>query len=73
MTAYLISHNKGARSDIFIEDPELTLTFENGWAVFRDRLSLERGSVVLAIPAEEGVSIQRVDEDQDAEPAPQKE
>ncbi|WP_406325182.1 hypothetical protein [Streptomyces niveus] len=64
MPAYLISHDKGARGDILIEDPELTLTFSGDWAIFSDAQGPH-----LAIPAEQGVSIQRVDEDQDAKPA----
>jgi hypothetical protein len=64
MPAYLISHDKGARGDILIEDPELTLTFSGDWAIFGDAQGPS-----LAIPAEQGVSIQRVDKDQDAKPA----
>ncbi|WP_330172961.1 hypothetical protein OG875_04780 [Streptomyces sp. NBC_01498] len=67
MPAYLITHAESRRGDMLIEDPNLTLTLEHGWAGFRDKLSLEQGSVVLAIPAEQTASIQRVD---DQEPAP---
>lgn len=66
--AYLVAHAKEPRGDILIEDPELTLTFSGDWAVFSDAQGPS-----LAIPAEQGVSITRVDEDQDPEPAPQKE
>lgn len=68
MPAYLITHAKNQRGDILVEDPELTLTFSGDWAIFSDGQGPS-----LAIPAEQGMSIQRVDEDQDQEPAPQKE
>lgn len=71
MTAYLIVHQSGQRrDDVLLEDDPLTLDFEGGWAIFRDE-----GGVCLAIPTALGAQIQRVDEDQpaDPEPAPQKE
>lgn len=69
MPRYLIIHPKGqSREDILIEAPDLTLTFEGGWAILAD----EQGPA-LAVPCGQGASIQRVDEPQDEEPAPQKE
>jgi hypothetical protein len=66
MPRYLIVHPRDQRrDDVLIEDPVLTLTFQAGWAVLADG----RG-VCLAIPSEQGASIQRVDEE---EPAPQEE
>jgi hypothetical protein len=66
MPRYLIVHPRDQRrDDVLIEDPALTLTFQAGWAVLAD----DRG-VCLAIPSEQGASIQRVDEE---EPAPQEE
>lgn len=67
MPAYLIRHPAAQqREDILIEDPALTLTFHDGWAVFTD----DHG-IALAIPATHDAHIQRVD--QPEEPAPQKE
>lgn len=67
MAAYLIQHPaEQRREDILIEDPDLTLTFDAGWAVFTDTQG-----ICLAIPCGQGAHIQRVDQDQ--EPAPQKE
>ncbi|NWF25247.1 hypothetical protein HW130_03040 [Streptomyces sp. PKU-EA00015] len=69
MPAYLIQHPaEQRREDILIEDPALTLTFDSGWAVFADAQGF-----CLAIPSGQGAHIQRVDEHQDQEPAPQKE
>jgi hypothetical protein len=69
MPAYLIQHPaEQRREDILIEDPSLALTFEGGWAVFTDGQG-----ICLAIPAGQGAHIQRVDEDQEQGPAPQKE
>ncbi|WP_051734162.1 hypothetical protein [Streptomyces griseus] len=70
MPAYLIRHPGKANEDILIEDDPLTLTFHGNWAVFTDT----NGSC-LAIPAEAGAHIERVDQPQpqDHEPAPQKE
>ncbi|MER7908293.1 hypothetical protein [Streptomyces sp. NPDC096068] len=67
MPAYLIQHPvEQRREDILIEDNDLKVTFDGGWAVFTDTTG-----ICLAIPCGHGASIQRVDEDQ--EPAPQKE
>ena len=71
MPAYLIVHPREQRKDdVLIEDPHLTLTVTDGWAVFADQ-----DGICLAIPAGLGAHIQRVDEpqDPDQEPAPQKE
>ncbi|MFJ6239575.1 hypothetical protein ACIQH0_36445 [Streptomyces griseus] len=66
MPAYLIRHPGKARDDILIEDEPLALTFTGNWAVFTDA-----DGTCLAIPAEAGAHIERVDEP--TEPAPQKE
>lgn len=72
MPAYLIVHPREQRKDdVLIEDPNLTLTVTDGWAVFTDE-----DGICLAIPAGLGAQIQRVDEPPDTdhpEPAPQKE
>lgn len=68
MPAYLITHAKNQRADILIEDPDLTLTFSGDWAIFSDAQGPS-----LAIPAEQGMSIQRMDEPHEQEPASQKE
>jgi len=72
MPRYLIVHPREQRKeDILIEDPHLTLTVTDGWAVFTDH-----AGICLAIPAGLGAQIQRLDEPQDTdqpEPAPQKE
>lgn len=58
MPAYLVIHPRDQRrDDMLIEDDNLTLTFQAGWAVLTDN----RG-VCLAIPSGQGASIQRVDE-----------
>jgi len=58
MAAYLVIHPRGQKKDdVLIQDDDLTLTFQGGWAVFTD----SRG-VCLAIPSEQGATIQRVDE-----------
>lgn len=67
MPAYLIRHPaEHRREDILVEDPDLTLHFEGGWAVLTDA-----HGVCFAVPCGQGAHIQRVDKDQ--EPAPQKE
>ncbi|MFD3999834.1 hypothetical protein [Streptomyces rubiginosohelvolus] len=66
MPRYLIRHPGKARDDILIEDDPLTLTFTGNWAVFTDT-----DGTCLAIPAEAGAHIERVD--QPLEPAPTKE
>lgn len=59
MPAYLIVHpREQRRDDVLIEADDLTLTFHAGWAVIADRQG-----VCLAIPSEQGASIQRVDEE----------
>lgn len=57
MPAYLIVHPRDQRrDDVLIEDDNLTLTFEAGWAVLADS-----DGICLAIPGGQGASIQRVD------------
>lgn len=75
MPAYLIVHNERRGDDTVIEDPNLTVEFTDGWALFKDRDLIEPNRVVLAIPAAQVARIERVDEDRDPaqEPAPQKE
>jgi hypothetical protein len=75
MPRYLIVHPReqrkdGSKDDVLIEDPHLTLTVTDGWAIFTDQ-----DGICLAIPAGLGAHIQRVDEpqDPDQELAPQKE
>ncbi|QCX81263.1 hypothetical protein C9F11_38400 [Streptomyces sp. YIM 121038] len=72
MPAYLIVHPAGQRrEDMLLEDDQLTVDFTTGWAIFHDG-----HGICLALPAELGAMIQRVDEQQepqDQEPAPQKE
>jgi hypothetical protein len=68
MPAYLVTHAENRRGDMLIEDPELTLTFSGNWAIFSDGHGPS-----FAIPAEQATSIERVDECQDQEPAPQRE
>lgn len=64
MPAYLIVHpREQRREDVHIEDPHLTLTVTDGWAVFTDQ-----DGICLAIPAGLGAQIQRVDEPQDTDP-----
>jgi hypothetical protein len=65
--AYLITHAENRRGDMLVEDAELTLTFSGNWAIFSDSHGPS-----FAIPAEQAASIQRVDEPQDLEPAPQR-
>ncbi|MEK9524018.1 hypothetical protein MIU24_32295 [Streptomyces venezuelae] len=68
MPAYLIQHPaEQRREDILVEDPDLTLTFAGGWAVFTDT-----EGVCLAVPSGQGAHIQRVDTP-DEEPAPPRE
>lgn len=71
MPAYLITHKGGQRDDIHIDGDDLTLTFQHGWAVFTDTTG-----PCLAIPADRGATIQRIDPDQDGQetsdgPAPE--
>jgi hypothetical protein len=56
--AYLVVHPRGQqKDDVLVEDDDLTLTFEAGWAILSD----SKGPC-LAIPSGQGASIQRVDE-----------
>lgn len=72
MPRFLIRHPAGKqREDILVSDPALTLHFADGWAIFKDI-----AGICLAIPAEAGAHIERVDEHQspdDQEPAPSEE
>ncbi|MDQ0809823.1 hypothetical protein QFZ63_001537 [Streptomyces sp. B3I7] len=64
--AYLIIHQQGhGKDDVLIEDDNLTLHFEAGWAVLADT-----AGICYAIPAGQGASIQRVDDQQDPAPEP---
>lgn len=68
MPAYLVRHPaEQRREDVLLTDSDLVLRFEGGWAVFSDP-----SGICLAIPSGQGAHIQRVDEDQDPKPAPQK-
>lgn len=59
MPAYLIVHpREQRRDDVLIQANDLTLRFEAGWAVLSDTKG-----VCLAIPSDQGASIQRVDEE----------
>ena len=68
MPAYLVSHTKAQRGDALVEDPELTLQVRDGWAILTDAQG-----IAYAVPTEQVASIERVDDTQDQEPAPQKE
>lgn len=57
MPAYLIRHPGKTSDDLLLQDDPLTLTFTGGWAIFADA-----GGTCLAIPAEAGARIERVDE-----------
>jgi hypothetical protein len=63
MPAYLVRNAARPREDILIEDDDLALTFAGNWAVFTDA-----AGVTLAIPAEQGASIQRIDPDDQGQP-----
>lgn len=57
MPAYLIQHPADKRrEDILIEDPQLALSFQGGWAVFTDT-----DGVCLAISCTQGLRIERAD------------
>lgn len=66
MPAYLIRHPGKAAEDTLIENPDLTLSFSNGWALIRDG-----HGICYAIPADSGATIQRVDDIE--KPVPTKE
>lgn len=71
MPAYLVIHSERQRDDTLIEDPNLTVEFENGWVLFKDRDLIKPNRVAIAIPATQVRRVERVDDQQ--EPAPQKE
>ncbi|MFF7308165.1 hypothetical protein [Streptomyces sp. NPDC008137] len=66
MPRYLIVHPRDQRrDDLIIDDPDLTLRFDAGWAVLEDA-----NGVCLAIPSGQGAHIERVNVQ---ESAPQEE
>ncbi|MBZ6102691.1 hypothetical protein ACH4NO_17955 [Streptomyces olivaceus] len=71
MPAYLVIHSERHGDDTLIEDPNLTVEFVDGWALFKDRDLIQSNRVAIAIPATQVRRIERVDEPE--EPAPQKE
>ncbi|MFG3127345.1 hypothetical protein ACGFZU_06545 [Streptomyces tendae] len=71
MPAYLVIHAERQRDDTLIEDPNLTVEFESGWVLFKDRDLMKPNRVAIAIPAAQVRRVERVDDQQ--EPAPQKE
>ncbi|MFF7329655.1 hypothetical protein [Streptomyces sp. NPDC008150] len=76
MPAYLIVHAERRGDDTVIEDPDLTVEFVDGWALFKDRDPHGDMNIALAIPATQVARIERVDDHQEPieqEPAPQKE
>ncbi|WP_458089489.1 hypothetical protein [Streptomyces malaysiensis] len=65
MPAYLIVHPRDQRrEDVLIEDDDLSLSFQAGWAVLTDSQG-----VCLAIPSGQGASIQRVEEAGELKPS----
>ena len=76
MPAYLVIHAERHGEDTLIEDPNLTVEFENGWVLFKDRDLIKPNRVAIAIPATQVKRVERVDEPQapeHEEPAPPKE
>ncbi|MGW7597217.1 hypothetical protein [Streptomyces antimycoticus] len=65
MPAYLIQHRGGQRGDMLISDDNLAVHITNGWIVFTDDDGPE--AVVLALPAGQVASIQRIDPDTDGQ------
>ncbi|MFD5137463.1 hypothetical protein ACFWMX_14675 [Streptomyces sp. NPDC058378] len=63
MPRYLVTHPKGKGDDLLVEDSHLELTIQHGWAVLTD----QQGPC-LAIPAEAGATITRIDDPQDEQP-----
>ena len=61
MPAYLVQHRGGQRGDMLVEDDKLAVHLTNGWIVFTDDDGPE--AVVLALPADQVASIQRIDPD----------
>jgi hypothetical protein len=57
MPRFLITHPKGQGEDILVEDPDLTLAFQDGWAVLADHYG-----PCIAVPAHAGATITRIDE-----------
>jgi hypothetical protein len=56
MPAYVISQPGQPGEDVVIDDPQLTLDFQDGWALFSDSAGL-----CFALPDDLGATIQRVD------------
>lgn len=76
MPAYLVIHAERHGDDTLIEDPNLTVEFVDGWALFKDRDLTKDNRVAIAIPAAQVRRVERVDEEETpdrTEPAPQKE
>ncbi|EPD94596.1 hypothetical protein HMPREF1486_03149 [Streptomyces sp. HPH0547] len=61
-SAYLIRYPKGQGDDILVEDASLTLDVAHGWAVLADQ-----HGPCIAVPAHSGVTITRIDQDQQPE------
>ncbi|MFF8784825.1 hypothetical protein [Streptomyces sp. NPDC015125] len=60
MTTYLVVHPKGKGEDVLVQDDHLTLAFERGWAILSDQ-----HGPCMAIPADRGATITRIDPDED--------
>lgn len=57
MPRYLITYPKGQGEDVLVEDEQLELAIVQGWAVLTDQ-----DGTCLAIPADAGATITRIDE-----------
>lgn len=57
MPAYVISQPDQPGEDIVIQDPQLTLDFQDGWALFSDAAGL-----CFALPDDLGATIRRLDD-----------
>lgn len=62
MPAYLIRHPTRPREDILV-DGDVTLSFSGNWAIFSDT-----NGPTLAVPADHGANIQRIDPDNTGQP-----
>ncbi|MGW7350961.1 hypothetical protein [Streptomyces sp. NPDC054784] len=62
MPAFLIRYPKGHGEDILAQDDALTLTLDHGWAILADG-----HGPCIAVPADSGATITRIDPE---EPAP---
>ncbi|MET7795655.1 hypothetical protein ABZS78_03195 [Streptomyces decoyicus] len=63
MPAYLVIHPKGKGEDVLVEDPDLALSFDHGWAVLSDQ-----HGPCMAVPVDSGATITRIDPDEDQPP-----